>query len=291
VKSDAIPPKLGERVDLMAPRLLDELRSAVEAYRELAAELDVGLGWHYLLDLPWALHQLEGIAVPGSRGLDAGAGIGLMQWSLARRGVEILSVDRGSRARIPLRFQERFPISGLRRSDLSPIAGIRGRLRAWLGRMRPDVAPGRIVLYNQDLRDLRDVPDDSLDFVVSISALEHNPPDDLRVVVRELMRVLKPGAPLVATVGAARDADWFHEPSRGWCYTVETLRELFELAEDCPDDYDRFDATLDALRACDELRVNLSRTYFERGDNGMPFGIWNPQYLSVGIVKVKPTSA
>ena len=68
---------------------------------------------------------------------------------------------------------------------------------------------------------------ESVDAVVSISSLEHNTLEDLPAIVTELMRVLKPGGRLVATVGASKADDWFHEPSQGWCFTEQTLRSIF----------------------------------------------------------------
>jgi SAM-dependent methyltransferase len=61
-----------------------------------------------------------------------------------------------------------------------------------------------VIIYNQDLQSLADVPTASLDAIVAISALEHNTPEGLVCVVAELMRVLKPGGALLATLGAAR---------------------------------------------------------------------------------------
>lgn len=51
----------------------------------------------------------------------------------------------------------------------------------------------------------------SVDAVVSISALEHNPIEDIIGCSRELLRVLKNGGKLVVTLSAAKDVDWFHE--------------------------------------------------------------------------------
>jgi hypothetical protein len=101
------------------------------------------------------------------------------------------------------------------------------------------------------------------------------------------MRVLKPGGLLLATLGAARDADWFHEPSRGWCYTEASLRSLFSLAEDIPANYSHYDELLRDLKNCSELRDNLADFYFRSGDNGMPWGKWDPRYQSVGVCKQK----
>ena len=92
----------------------------------------------------------------------------------------------------------------------------------------------------------------------------------------------------IATLGAAKEQDWFHEPSKGWCYTEATLRDIFDLPADCPSNYDRYDELFKSLRNCSELRDNLADFYFKSGNNGMPWGIWDPKYQPVGMVKVKP---
>jgi SAM-dependent methyltransferase len=148
---------------------------------------------------------------------------------------------------------------------------------------------GKVVIYNQDLGDLADIQDNSLDAVVAVSALEHNSPDGLEKVVVELMRVLKPGGKLLATLCAARDQDWWHEPSKGWCYTDSSLRQIFCLPADLPSNYYRYDELFAALYHCNELRDNLAKFYFHSGDNGMPWGKWNPEYQPVGVCKVKRT--
>ena len=133
-----------------------------------------------------------------------------------------------------------------------------------------------------------DIRENSIEAVVSISALEHNPPDKMRAYVDELMRVLKPGGKLIATLGAAKEEDWFHEPSKGWCYTQATMQSIFDLPADCPSNYERYDELFEALKNCIELRDSLARFYFKSGNNGMPWGIWDPKYQPVGVVKVKP---
>jgi hypothetical protein len=99
--------------------------------------------------------------------------------------------------------------------------------------------------------------------------------------------VLKPGGKLLATLGAARDEDWFHQPSQGWCYTRQTLAQLFRLPADTRSNYDHFDQVFTDLKNCSELRDNLAPLYFQSGDNGMPWGKWDPQYPPVGVCKVK----
>ena len=286
-----------EKIALLSTSLLDEQRPTVEELRRLAGDLGLDFGWHYLLDLTWILRELPRQARQSTI-LDAGAGVGLLQWYLAEQGAHVLSVDRLDRAHLPLRFRGRFSVDGLRADDLLPfgrmdwgkypsIKAAGGDVYHGLIGLLQRGRSGRVTLYHQDLADLQDIPDNSVDAVVSVSALEHNSHEGLRKVVLELMRVLKPDGRLLATLTAGCDPDWFHQSSQGWCFTAKTLRNLFELGNDVPDNYAEFDSLLNALRNCAELRDHLAHFYFESGDNGMPWGKWDPQYLPVGVCKIK----
>ena len=149
-------------------------------------------------------------------------------------------------------------------------------------------SPGQVLIYNQDLENLVDIPDGALEAVVAVSALEHNQPEGLQRVVAEIMRVLKPGGRLLATLGAHRDQDWWHAPSSGWCYSEASLRRLFALDPDASSNYDCYDELFASLCANAELREGLAEFYFRSGENGMPWGRWDPQYLPVGVLKIKP---
>ena len=293
-------PQTEEKIEILPVSLLDRHRPRVNDLKRLARSLNLDFGWHYLLDLAWIIDSLG--PVKGKRILDAGAGTGILQWYLADQGGEMLSVDRMSRASLPVRFRMRYHVKGLRKEDLSPSvqvfqktmsgpaklpAKMTSQARELIGLAEPRRSLGRVIIYNQDLKNLADIQPGSVDAVVAVSALEHNPPEELGVVVAELMRVLKPGGRLLATLGAARDADWFHEPSQGWCYTAESLKRLFYLPADVPSNYDAYDSLLSDLRNCSELRDNLARFYYQSGKNGMPWGIWDPKYLTVGVCKIK----
>ena len=296
-----------ERIEILSTELLEAERPLVGELRGLARKLGIALGWHYLLDLPWAARQLG--PVQGMQMLDAGAGVGPMQWWLADHGADVISVDRTDRRDLPPVFRRHYRIQGLRAGDLDPIGrpGLRDILpprsprhwrlyprkladaaKRWSAR-RPHPAPGSgtVLIYNQDIASMPDVPDNSLDAVVSISALEHNDIEGLRGSVAEILRVLKPGGRLVATLAAARDSDWFHEPSKGWCYTESSLRHAFGLSASCPSNYGRHDELMQMLHDCSELRDSLDPSYRLSGDNGMPWGEWNPEYVPVGVCKVK----
>jgi ubiquinone/menaquinone biosynthesis C-methylase UbiE len=296
-----------ERIEIIPVSILESRRKLVEEMRQLSRELHIGLGWHYLLDLPWAARQL--VEQPPMRLIDAGAGVGIMQWWLADKGVDVISADRLKRHNLPLRLRRRFRIRGWRKKDLVPLplAVLKSLLppatpRHWhlyplrlttsLGQLLPGKSRGSpdggtVFIYNQDLTSLLDIPDNSVDCVVSISALEHNTPDDLPRCVAELIRVLKPGGQLIATLGAAKQRDWYHEPSKGWCYTEATLRNIFDLSLDCPSNYEQYDDLFEELCNCNELRDNLADFYFKSSNNGMPWGVWDPKYQPVGVVKIK----
>jgi ubiquinone/menaquinone biosynthesis C-methylase UbiE len=296
-----------EKIELLSVELLDQTRSLVEELKTLARSLRLEFGWHYLLDLTWTIRNLG--EMQGKKIMDAGAGTGILQWYLAQSGAEVYSVDRQSRAALPMRFRNRFKVSGLRTGDLLPPSqAITKHLsrplhgpffRRWAGRFLAvgrDLASyastpsgsGQVIIYNQDLSDLVDIPDNTLDAAVSISALEHNSPEGLEKVVGEIMRVLKPGGMLLATLTAARDQDWWHTASSGWCYTDSSLRRLFDLSPETSSNYDRYDELFSALENCAELRDNLARFYSQADGKGMPGGIWKPEYQPVGVCKIKP---
>ncbi len=239
--------------------------------------------------------------------LDAGAGTGVMQWWLAERGAHVVSVDRVDRAELSGRFRMAYRVSGFAPGDLlSPprvmLARLRdsskslpfrlkGALRAAVTWILAPILPkalGSVTILKADLDDLSPLPDNAFDAVVAVSALEHNDANHLVRVVEELLRVLKPGAPLLATLAAARDRDWYHEPSRGWCFTEKTLAATFGLTPQWRSNYSDFEPLFERIRASAELRENLAPMFFESGDNGMPWGIWDPKYQPVGILKWKP---
>jgi SAM-dependent methyltransferase len=285
-----------DSIEILSVTLLDKNRPTVEALKKLARSLGLEFGWHYLLDLSWIIQNLG--AIQGRRLMDAGAGTGVLQWYLAEGGAEVLSVDRASRSDLSLRFRGHYHVRGFRQQDLLPASrmisarlgqtgGISTLERDLLYMPKSKRARGSVIIYNQDLKTLVDIPDASVDAVAAVSALEHNEPESLPLVVAELMRVLKPGGLLLATLGAAREQDWFHEPSRGWNYSEASLRKLFNLSQAASSNYELYDELFIALKECAELRAGLASFYSRSGDNGMPWGKWDPQYQPVGVCKVK----
>jgi ubiquinone/menaquinone biosynthesis C-methylase UbiE len=146
---------------------------------------------------------------------------------------------------------------------------------------------GRIFLYKCDIGNMPLLTNNMIDGVVSVSALEHNSRAGFEKCMTELLRVTKPSGSMFITVSAALDDDYYHEPSKGWCYSEKTLMELFRLSTGTRSNFCQSNELYNALKSDgNELQKRLSRVYFESGENGMPWGKWNPQYQPVGIVKV-----
>jgi len=292
------------KIEILPVSLLESEKSTINELKAFADELKLEFGWHYLLDLSWIIRNLD--LIDKQNIIDAGAGTGVMQWYLANKGAKVISIDRDSRANLNQRFRRRFNIRGLRESDLDVASSLsemkqnrvlKSRLADIVDMLgykinsspgtKRENASGEVIIYNQDLEHLDQIPDDSIDAIVAVSSLEHNSPDGLKRVVAELLRVLKPGRAIFATLGAAKAEDWFHEASQGWCYTESTLREVFKISPDIQTNFDQYDRLFDELRGNKELKDNLASFYFRSDKNGMPWGEWNPKYQPVGICKYK----
>ncbi len=290
------------QIQVLSPSVLDEVPERLAEMRDVVDTLRTPRGWHYYIDLCWLARELA--PTPGLSVLDAGAGNGVLQWWLAQTGVDVLSVDGQRRAHPGLRFEQwcahrdgdntpgyrRLPA----RSYLPPLRFWRRHawhetaraLRSTLGPLPPQYS-GSVTFLTRSLAELSGIASESLDAIVSISALEHNDPEVLAVVVRELERVLKPGGCMIATVSGSRGEDWYHEPSHGWCFSEKTIAECFGL-ESYESNFAEVETRFDELVACTFLRDDLPPFYFKGADNGMPWGEWDPQYVPVGVVKRKP---
>ncbi len=147
---------------------------------------------------------------------------------------------------------------------------------------------GFIFLYKCDLKNMPLLAEGLCDAIVSVSALEHNDHKDFEKCMDEILRVTKPSGKLIITTSASRSEDWFHEPSKGWCYSETTIRKLLRIPEYVQSNFSKIDSIFEEMiKEGNQLHQRLSPVYLLSGDNGMPWGKWNPQYLPVGIVKIK----
>jgi ubiquinone/menaquinone biosynthesis C-methylase UbiE len=300
-----------DTIELLHPSLISADPELTDKIDRLSRALLREIGWHYIVDLVWILRQLnEHHIPPGSKIVDAGAGNGVLQFLLAYSGYDVIAVDFASK-RPPLPARLIFKIDKIEGDGsnfnheyirhiyrVSNLPNKLRRLSIWL-RKKPfsivdflraikevygmKVSFGKITRYRADMTRMRELADASVDAVVSVSAVEHMEMDDVRLAVREFKRVLKKDAPIVVTTSASKDLDWFHENSRGWCFSLGTIQSMFQLPLPAVGGFENYDRILEAYRYSDTLKNRLSSLYYVSDQNGMPWGIWDPKYVPVGI--------
>jgi len=285
---------------------------------KLRRAMALDIGWHYLLDLIWILTNLH---LNGNRRvLDAGAGKGLLQFLLAEHGYSVVSADYSNRSWSPLiRFAYSMEFRGEREfhngyldhmaskytrgmNRIKATSNLLGRsfsiaARVFqsafhlpeflLDRMNNSQGVGRIIVYKTDILSMTEIEDSSIDAVVSLSVIEHLKKSQIPIAFREFWRVLKPGGHMLITTSAAQDQDWYHEPSKGYCFSEESIRDFLGIADHCSSNWQMFDEILRELKSSEALKERLSASYRYSGNNGMPWAVWDPKYVPVGIAVYK----
>lgn len=296
----SLPASLSDTIELLSTDLIDANHELAQSILRRGNELGIGLGWHYVLDLIWIINKV--LLLPKSSViLDAGAGNGLLQFLLADLGYTVISAD----------FAERTPPRGTARTHrVIEVTTGRHYENAYIQHLETEFKTtssgreqiitdadafqdmikrnpsGTIYYYRTDICDLQLIQAGTIDAVVSLSALEHNQHDVFHRAIAELCRVVKTGGLLFATVSATdKTQDWYHIQSKGWCYTEESLIKLFSL-ESPATNYTGYSSLFAKLQGSLFLKQHLAPSYFNSGNNGMPWGRWDPQYQPVGVIKV-----
>lgn len=292
-------------IELISVDILEKNSTLSNQLIKMAKSLAMSSGWHYALDWTWVASIIGDVS--GKTILDAGAGIGLMQWYFASKGAKVISVDRSDRTCIPFHLLNRFNVTGYRPEDnplsikeiLNIINGkarlsrrIKAIVRGVIGEMmllgKSYINKGSVRFLNKDLRRLAEIRDNSVDIVISISALEHNELiSNVKEIIQELDRVLVSGGMMLITLPASAEKDWFFSPAYSWCFTESTLRDLFDLDNDSSSNFHEYRNFFEKLSKSETLKKNISLRYYFQPKSGMPWGKWDPKYLPVGIIKIK----
>ena len=272
------------------------------------------VGWHYVVDLAWIYSRVRNW--PSSyRILDAGGGRGPTQFLLAELGFNVTNLDlvlSEPAPRIQKRYRMTFESAGsyqettyvdhLTRNSIKHRVLRKLRDVVYDSSLYQDVSSqkyrkihdqwrtdngiaievGRLAWMRANLCDVPEIAANSFDVVVSLSALEHIPVALLPQAWAEITRICKPDVNVAITTSATeQEATWFHDPSQGNCFSEHDLEMIFG-AYSSEGNLPANDV-IGKYRSCAYLKNNLAGFYRDSGDNGMPWGKWDPVYFPVGI--------
>lgn len=310
------------RIEIIGVDLFDRCADEIAMIDACQKVYQQGIGWHYHLDIAWLLNEMKDLP-EGSTILDAGAGNGLIQYALLELGYNVVTTDFLNFTMFPgqaARYSQfmhymndqnaAFDNAYSRHMNMTqapngkspaeiieenkyrptPIPLPYGARKQRFLNNTPEEHCGRLFIYKADILRMDLLEDNSIDAAVSVSALEHNKPLQTYLAAAEIERVVKPGGPIAITTSAALGEDWYHKASNGWCYSEKSLSAMFDLEENCPSNYDKAEELMETLSVENNpLHQRLAPFYKASGNNGMPWGIWKPQYQPVGIFKKSGT--
>ncbi|MDB9996339.1 methyltransferase domain-containing protein [Gammaproteobacteria bacterium] len=282
----------------------------IESFLKSTKRADIG--WHYIIDLAW-IYSIAKDWPRTFRIIDAGGGGGPAQFMLAELGFQVTNIDLiltppsqsvaqrygTQHTRLPSHessdyvqhLEERVNIYPFNRKLREMIKSTllwkkmtahTYHLRNENWRATQETQPlGSIDWIQGNLCHMPEIENASFDAVVSLSSLEHIPLDMLPAALKELGRVLKPQACMAMTTSATHtDKTWFHEPSKGNCFTSKDLTDLFNSKDTSALSPIQI---LEKYEKSDYLRNKLPAFYYASGKNGMPWGEWKPSYIPVGF--------
>jgi len=286
------------KIELLGPDLLEENKYTVDLIRSLSYNYNSMVGWHYYLDYPWAINQLD--IKPGSTILDAGCGFGTLQFLLLESGFNVIGVDLNiptvsksliKKYKIKKFISEHSRSEKMRRYFKYLKRGVgnwyykNSRNIQRVKMLKNETIPlGSLEWYELNLVNLRALEEKSIDSIISISVLEHNDHNRFNKIVRELLRVLKPKGKLIVTVQATDRKDWFDDNSMGWSYTLDSLLTLFDLAKDTENNFNEYSSIFNQIQESIQLKSILPYQYYYSKNNAMTWGVWSPKYVPVGVV-------
>jgi ubiquinone/menaquinone biosynthesis C-methylase UbiE len=307
-------------IEILDPKLLlpkTEIIGLIDYWKRVLNRI---IGWHYDLDIIWIMDKIYQAKIPkGSTIVDAGAGNGLLQFILAAEGYNVLSIDFADRD-VPFAAKNIFSVSqthdrtNVKKHSYQKFIDHKGFIMQWevlqkaiknplralnriANRTKHFTDPllwkeffakknyGSIQYQTADFSNLQSIPTGSVACVVSMSSIEHNDFGRIAPAIREFERILPEGGLMLVTTSAVKEKEIYLEGCQGWCFTAPTLKKIFEM-EGASDNYNLYDEIFDRLVTNEFIRSRIPQLYFERGDNGLPFGKYPPLYQPVGIAKM-----
>ena len=275
------------------------------------------IGWHYITDITWIYSHVKDWP-RDCKVLDAGGGGGPVQFLSAELGFNVTNIDLNLN-KPGFAYQKRYQctyealpsfentnykafLNGSDNKEQYLKTAIKNMIKQsmpykWWSAKRyiekheqwRKVSPlttdrtGRLKWFKGNLCNIPEVSENTFDAVVSLSAIEHIPLENLKTAFDEIKRVVKPNARWAVTMsGTEKSETWFHEPSQGNCFSSTDIGDIFEAiskGEQNPIEI------LQKYQNNSYLKENIAKFYFKSGKYGMPWGKWNPKYIPVGIFK------
>jgi ubiquinone/menaquinone biosynthesis C-methylase UbiE len=284
----AINYTMPNQIKLLHGSLLDDT-SKLEELTHWLRVLNRPNGWHYDLDHIWILDELEKTGIqPGATIIDAGAGQGIMQYLLAAKGYNVISLDFSPRTKPP-RTEGIFSISGDGQREIAyahsymnfisyGVTGKSGLLSKFTWKKLREIVnlPARFLrradsymAYRRERRSgqhknyghinyvrapFHDVPLENAvaDAVISVSAIEHADIELFRKNIDSLLRLLKPNKPLLVTTSAtAGDGTTYDDLVQGWCFSRSALADLLP---ECTIEFDTMACSVSILKHPEFMR-------------------------------------
>lgn len=277
-------------------------------------------GWHYDLDIIWLLQQLNNSGIKkGATLLDAGAGYGVMQFILASLGYNVVSLDFSERV-YPKLARGIFDIDILSQKEINYDHEYMSFVKYDQSNKRKKEdyeisIKTRLVLLKNHLADkitsfyktldnleekrkdhsafgkikflrgaFHQIPlkEDSVDAIISVSALEHADYGLLQENLSEFRRVVKADGPILITTSATNEKEnAYHEKTKGICFSQKAIASFSEKMVIKNFNYDQIETNLLSsklfISRLDNYYVKDPLSEFYRKEvNKLP-------YLSVGI--------
>ena len=280
-QNNGIQETIKDEIHFFSETIIDEHPELAMEVLGFAAKFGIALGWHYLLDLTWVLSKLQ--SLPPLCILDAGAGGGLLQFILATHGHKIISADAFIR-NPPKSVENIIPVykSGSKEAIKTSYAVYHNQAQGMEELSLPSrerVPFGSIEYHCCNLENMEHLETNEVDVVVSISALEHNPPEKIPTIMQELQRASKPGAPMLITI-SMDNPPRFDEPSYSWLLNHKGVARLYGLAADYETNSEDMGRMLEDLKQAQRLPRWLASMYFASGKNGCP-GAFGTRHIAL----------
>ena len=305
-----------KKIKILSPSFLNNKKILKELSYWLNI-IDRPQGWHYDMDMTWILEKLDNLRLKkGSSILDAGAGLGPLQYILAARGYNIISLDFKKR-KIPKEVKKIFKVIdnqsqsfsynhsyqefiSLNKKNISInifgyysinkiIFFIKRKIKSKIYRLieyyKKKKYYGSITFVRGAFHQLP-FDNEYFDAVISVSALEHADISLFDENIKQMVRVTKKNSPTMITTSINNlDHDTFDKQTAGYCFSYKTLSQIDEKIIEDTKEYKSIENLIISSKIWNSRLdpyyfLNKETPFYKKKINNLP-------YLPIGILLQK----